>query len=62
MPSVLVELGYLSNEQDEKLLISPEWRERTATAVADAIEAFFQPRFAMDKGAAGETAAGTKVK
>lgn len=62
VPSVLVELGYLSNEQDEKLLISPEWRERTATAVADAIEAFFQPRFAMDKGAAGETAAGTKVK
>lgn len=50
VPSVLVELGYLSNEQDEKLLISTEWRDRTATAVADAIEAFFQPRFAMEKG------------
>lgn len=62
VPSVLVELGYLSNEQDEKLLISPEWRERTATAVADAIEAFFQPRFAMDKGAAAATTAGTTAK
>lgn len=62
VPSVLVELGYLSNEQDEKLLISPEWRERTATAVADAIEAFFQPRFAMDKGAARATTAGTTAK
>ncbi|MEH0073463.1 N-acetylmuramoyl-L-alanine amidase [Pannonibacter sp. Pt2] len=62
VPSVLVELGYLSNEQDEKLLISPEWRERTATAVADAIEAFFQPRFAMDKGAAEATTAGTTTK
>lgn len=62
VPSVLVELGYLSNEQDEKLLISPEWRERTATAVADAIEAFFQPRFTMDKGAARATTAGTTAK
>ncbi|WP_348272650.1 N-acetylmuramoyl-L-alanine amidase [Pannonibacter tanglangensis] len=49
VPSVLIELGYLSNEHDEKLLISEEWRERTATAVAEAIDTFFQPRFAMDK-------------
>ena len=40
MPSVLVELGYLSNPQDEKLLTSPEWRERTAAACAQAIGRF----------------------
>ncbi len=44
IPSVLVELGYLSNEQDEKLLISDEWRERMATAMVEAIETFFRPR------------------
>ena len=40
VPSVLVELGYLSNPQDEKLLTSPEWRERTAAACAQAIGRF----------------------
>ena len=40
VPSVLVELGYLSNAQDEKLLTSPEWRERTAAACAQAVGQF----------------------
>lgn len=46
VPSVLVELGYLSNTHDEKLLISEEWRERMAVAMVEAIEAFFRPRLA----------------
>lgn len=46
VPSVLVELGYLSNEHDEKLLISDEWRERMANAMNEAIHAFFRPRLA----------------
>ncbi len=49
VPSVLVELGYLSNAHDEKLLISEEWRERTATAMAEAIDTFFRPRLAHGK-------------
>lgn len=46
VPSVLVELGYLSNEHDEKLLISEEWRERMAGAMSEAIHGFFRPRLA----------------
>ncbi len=40
-PSVLVELGYLSNAQDVQSLNSPEWRAKTASAMVSAIDAFF---------------------
>ena len=40
-PSVLVELGYLSNPQDAQSLTSPEWRTRTTGAMVNAIDAFF---------------------
>ncbi len=50
VPSVLVELGYLSNEHDEKLLNTEEWRERMANAMSDAIHGFFRPRLARQKG------------
>jgi N-acetylmuramoyl-L-alanine amidase len=40
-PSVLVELGYLSNAQDVQSLASPEWRMKAATAVVKAIDGFF---------------------
>lgn len=40
-PSVLVELGYLSNPQDVQSLLSPEWRARAAAAMVKAIDAFF---------------------
>lgn len=46
VPSVLVELGYLSNKHDEKLLLSEEWRERMASAMSEAIHGFFRPRLA----------------
>lgn len=49
VPSVLVELGYLSNKHDETLLTSPEWRERTTDAIVEAVGRFFQPQLA--KGA-----------
>ncbi len=50
VPSVLVELGYLSNKHDEKLLISEEWRERMADAMVQAIHAFFKPRIGEQSG------------
>lgn len=44
IPSVLLELGYLSSEKDLARLTSVEWRDRAAGKTADAIEAFFAAR------------------
>jgi N-acetylmuramoyl-L-alanine amidase len=41
VPSVLVELGYVSNRQDLKSLLSDDWRDRTADAMATAIDGYF---------------------
>ena len=41
VPSVLIELGYLSNEDDEAALVSSRHRARMAKAVLDAIDHFF---------------------
>lgn len=46
VPSVLVELGYLSSQQDEQQLIDPAWRKRVAKAMASAIEKYFSQRMA----------------
>jgi N-acetylmuramoyl-L-alanine amidase len=46
VPSVLIELGYMSTKDDLKQLNSPVWRARTAQAVVKAVEAFFTPRVA----------------
>ena len=40
-PSVLIELGFVSNPSDVKLLEAPDWRRKTAETVASAIDAFF---------------------
>ena len=43
-PSVLLELGYLSHDEDQKLLGSPAWQRSTARSVAEAVDAFFAKR------------------
>lgn len=43
IPSVLLELGFLSNPKDEKLLLDPEWREKIATLLTDAIRRYHTP-------------------
>lgn len=40
LPSALVELGYLSNPEDEKLLNDPEWREKAAGLLAASIDRY----------------------
>lgn len=40
VPSVLLELGYLSNEEDEKLLNDPQWRAKMAGTLTEAIARF----------------------
>jgi N-acetylmuramoyl-L-alanine amidase len=41
VPSVLIELGYVSNRQDLESLLSDTWRNRTADSIAQAIDGFF---------------------
>ncbi|MGQ0664868.1 MAG: N-acetylmuramoyl-L-alanine amidase [Pseudomonadota bacterium] len=41
IPSVLLELGYLSNRQDEALLARPHYRTKVAAAVVRAIDQYF---------------------
>ncbi|AQX27997.1 N-acetylmuramoyl-L-alanine amidase [Bartonella sp. JB63] len=40
IPSVLIEIGYLSNKEDEQLLNDPQWRKRMIVAIADSIRQF----------------------
>jgi N-acetylmuramoyl-L-alanine amidase len=44
VPSVLVELGYVSNKNDLQQLVSENWRTKTAGSMAQAVDAFFAKR------------------
>ncbi|MBX3531135.1 MAG: N-acetylmuramoyl-L-alanine amidase [Rhizobiaceae bacterium] len=44
VPSVLLELGYLSNKDDEQQLQSAEWRAKAIGGIAEAIMEFAGPR------------------
>jgi N-acetylmuramoyl-L-alanine amidase len=46
VPSVLIELGYVSNKGDLENLVSENWRSRTVGSMAHAIDAFFAKRLA----------------
>jgi len=46
VPSVLVELGYVSNKQDLQSLLSDAWRDHTADAMAQAIDEYFSAHLA----------------
>jgi N-acetylmuramoyl-L-alanine amidase len=46
VPSVLIELGYVSNKGDLENRVSENWRSRTVGSMAHAIDAFFAKRLA----------------
>ncbi len=46
VPSVLVELGYVSNKGDLEHLVSESWRSKTVNAMAQAIDVFLAKRVA----------------
>ncbi len=56
VPAVLLELGFISNAEDELNLNSRAWRQKAVTAVADGIDAYFMAarpiRQAMRSGGA----------
>lgn len=49
VPSVLIELGYLSNREEEKLLLSKDWQGRTARSIAQAVDAYFAKGLAKNQ-------------
>jgi N-acetylmuramoyl-L-alanine amidase len=53
VPSVLVELGYVSNPADLKLMTSENWRKRATDSIAQAVNAFFATRVANGKAVSG---------
>ncbi len=55
IPSVLIELGYLTNPIDAKHVVEPSWQKKTAELMVKAIDDYFQARDA--RRGSGQTAA-----
>jgi N-acetylmuramoyl-L-alanine amidase len=46
IPSILIELGYVTNQADAELLKSEQWREKVTTSIVTAIENYFSHQVA----------------
>lgn len=44
MPSCLIETGFLSNAAERKKLTDPEYQEKIASGIADAVDLYFYPK------------------
>ncbi len=47
IPSLLIELGYMTNPGDVRNMLSPRWRRQVAGRMADVIERFLKTRLAL---------------
>ncbi|MDR4307001.1 N-acetylmuramoyl-L-alanine amidase [Chelatococcus sambhunathii] len=47
VPSVLLELGYLSSKEDAKAMMSDAWRDKATDAVAKSVDRYFETRIAQ---------------
>jgi len=50
VPSILIELGYVTNEEDAELLKSEAWREKVSTSIVTAIDNYFADQQARTLG------------
>lgn len=46
IPSAMIELGFVTNKDDEKLLLSDDWRQKAAGSVVNAVARFFKTHVA----------------
>jgi N-acetylmuramoyl-L-alanine amidase len=46
IPSILIELGYVTNEEDAELLKSEEWRDKVSASIVTAIDNYFSHQLA----------------
>jgi N-acetylmuramoyl-L-alanine amidase len=53
VPSVLIELGYVTSRQDLKLLTSETWRARATDSVVQAVQTFFASQLAGQSAVSG---------
>jgi N-acetylmuramoyl-L-alanine amidase len=49
VPSVLVEVGYMSNREEERLLLSDAHRTKIVAAILDAVDQYFQRQQALQQ-------------
>lgn len=61
VPSVLLELGYLSSAADARLLGDPKWRNDTAGSVVKAVSEFFDARGGGDQAAGRQPPTAAKL-
>lgn len=58
VPSVLVEIGYMSSREDLKLMTSEAWRDKLAQAMGEAVDGFFSTRTAGITGSVPDPSPG----